>query len=134
VHCFSRIYTCPVYTTTVVYLEWLVALILMLNTAYHFVHYLRRTFYLDPVILSPTQKKLLGISDSGTDLLVYFLLKNESRHMRSSCCVCACVGRPSHVHVYVLSALLKHFTDFYKTWYQCYAIRGHPNDILFSFL
>jgi hypothetical protein len=58
------------YTTTVVYFEWLVALILMLSTAYHFRQYFRRTFSLDPVILSPTQKKLLGISDSGT----YFLI------------------------------------------------------------
>jgi hypothetical protein len=58
------IYTCPSYTTKMVYFEWLVAVFLMLNTAYHFGHYLRRTFYLDIVILSPTQKKLLGISDS----------------------------------------------------------------------
>ncbi|PNF40193.1 Transmembrane protein 209 [Cryptotermes secundus] len=61
---YDVIYTCPMYTATVIYFEWLVALVLMLNTAYHFGHYLRRTFYLDPVTLSPTQKKLLGISDS----------------------------------------------------------------------
>jgi hypothetical protein len=53
-----------------VYFEWLVAVVLMLNTAYHFGRYLRRTFYLDPVTVSPTQKKLLGISDSGTHFLI----------------------------------------------------------------
>jgi hypothetical protein len=51
---------------TVVYFEWVAALVLMLNTVYHFGCYVRRTFYLNPVVLSPTQKKLLGVSDSGT--------------------------------------------------------------------
>jgi hypothetical protein len=51
---------------TTVYFEWMAALVLMLNTIYHFGRYVRRTFYLDSVVLSPTQKKLLGVSDSGT--------------------------------------------------------------------
>jgi len=51
---------------TVVYFEWMAAIVLMLNTIYHFGHYVRRTFYLDSVVLSPTQRKLLGVSDSGT--------------------------------------------------------------------
>jgi hypothetical protein len=50
----------------VVYFEWMAALVLMLNTVYHFGRYVRRTFYLDSVVLSPIQKKLLGVSDSGT--------------------------------------------------------------------
>jgi len=66
----SRIYTCPMYTKTIIYFEWLVAIVLMLNTAYHFGCYFRRSFYLDPVILSPAQKKLMGISDSGTIFIV----------------------------------------------------------------
>jgi hypothetical protein len=51
---------------TTVYFEWMAALVLMLNTIYHFGRYVRRTFYLDSVVLSPTQKKLLGVSDAGT--------------------------------------------------------------------
>jgi hypothetical protein len=51
---------------TTVYFEWMAALVLMLNTIYHFGRYVRRTFYLDSVVLSPTQKKLLGVSDSFT--------------------------------------------------------------------
>jgi hypothetical protein len=58
----------------VVYLEWLAAVVLMLNTVYHLGHYLRRSFYLDPVFLSPTQKKLMGISDSG----IIVILENKS--------------------------------------------------------
>lgn len=67
---------------TMVYFEWMAALVLMLNTVYHFGRYVRRTFYLDSVVLSPTQKKLLGVSDSGT------VLVRESRNVRSACGVC----------------------------------------------
>jgi hypothetical protein len=49
-----------------VYFEWMAALVLLLNTVYHIGRYVRRTFYLDSVVLSPIQKKLLGVSDSGT--------------------------------------------------------------------
>jgi hypothetical protein len=54
---------------TVVYFEWMAAIVLMLNTIYHFGRYVRRTFYLDSVVLSPTQRKLLGVSDSGTVII-----------------------------------------------------------------
>lgn len=61
---YDVIYTCPTYTMTTVYFEWMAAVVLMLNTVYHFGLYVRRTFYLDSIVLSPTQKKLLGVSDS----------------------------------------------------------------------
>ncbi|KAJ4448217.1 hypothetical protein ANN_10231 [Periplaneta americana] len=62
---YDVIYTCPMYTATMIYVEWVIALVLALNMAYHFGLYLRRSFYLEPVILTPNQKKLMGISDSG---------------------------------------------------------------------
>ncbi|XP_069681862.1 transmembrane protein 209 isoform X2 [Periplaneta americana] len=61
---YDVIYTCPMYTATMIYVEWVIALVLALNMAYHFGLYLRRSFYLEPVILTPNQKKLMGISDS----------------------------------------------------------------------
>jgi hypothetical protein len=59
-----------------VYCEWLAAVVLTLNTMYHFGRYLRRSFYLDPVFLSPVQKKLMGIADSG----IIVILDNKSNY------------------------------------------------------
>ncbi|KAJ9587901.1 hypothetical protein L9F63_018682, partial [Diploptera punctata] len=55
---------CDLYSSTVIYFEVFLAVVLFLNALYHFVSYLRVTFYLEPVKLTPKQKKLMGVSDS----------------------------------------------------------------------
>ncbi|PSN34003.1 hypothetical protein C0J52_14608 [Blattella germanica] len=62
---YDVINTCEAYTSTMIFCEWLIIVVLFLNSLYHFGQYLRVSFYLDPVVLTPRQKKLMGISDTG---------------------------------------------------------------------
>uniref|UniRef100_A0A1B6FSW8 Transmembrane protein 209 n=1 Tax=Cuerna arida TaxID=1464854 RepID=A0A1B6FSW8_9HEMI len=61
---YDIVYTCPLYTTTAHMIEHAVAIILLLNTLFHFSRYFWTSMTLQPVVLSPKQKSLLGIKES----------------------------------------------------------------------
>ncbi|KAK0077979.1 hypothetical protein PV325_003214 [Microctonus aethiopoides] len=46
------------------WIEWLLALIFALNSLYHIISYIVATLNLRPIVLSPQQKKLLGVNEN----------------------------------------------------------------------
>nr|CAD7401699.1 unnamed protein product [Timema cristinae] len=67
---------CPYYSQTTRYLEGLFVFILAANCLYHLTRYLRGHLSLRPVIVTPAQKKLMGIKDAGQLLAID--VKNEN--------------------------------------------------------
>jgi hypothetical protein len=43
-------------------------------------------------------------------------------------CVCVCLSKLHLFH------LFKQLTDFYETWYEYYAIGGHPSAVVRNFV
>lgn len=58
-------YACPLYNSTTKIIEYIFAVIFLLNTLFHVGRYTWISLTLKPVSLSPQQKALLHIKDSG---------------------------------------------------------------------
>nr|CAD7589196.1 unnamed protein product [Timema genevievae] len=68
---------CPYYSQTTRYLEGLFVFILAANCLYHLTRYLRSHLSLRPVIVTPAQKKLMGIKDADPYFRVSSTPKSE---------------------------------------------------------